>query len=68
MSKKSDSGIGLAGAVFIVFLVLKLVKVQPVADWSWWWVTCPLWAGLALFVCGAIVVGIIMLITALANK
>lgn len=25
---------------FIVFLVLKLTDV---IDWSWWWVTSPLW-------------------------
>lgn len=38
---------GLPGAVFIVFLVLKLVGT---IDWSWWWVTCPLWAGVAIAV------------------
>ena len=26
--------------VFIVFLTLKL---SGVIDWSWWWVTLPLW-------------------------
>lgn len=26
--------------VFLVFLVLKITHV---IDWSWWWVTCPLW-------------------------
>lgn len=36
----SGGGIGLAGATFIVFLVLKLTNV---IDWSWWWVTSPLW-------------------------
>jgi hypothetical protein len=31
--------------LFIVFLVLKLTgKIA----WSWWWVTCPLWAGIPL--------------------
>jgi hypothetical protein len=32
--------IGLPGALFLVFLVLKLTEV---IDWSWWWVTSPLW-------------------------
>lgn len=41
----SSGGIGLAGATFIVFLVLKLVGV---IDWSWWWVTSPLWISVAL--------------------
>jgi len=36
-----------AFTLFIVFLVLKLVHV---IDWSWWWVTSPLWisAGLTM--------------------
>ena len=38
-----SSGIGLGGAVFIVFLVLKLTGH---IDWSWWWVTAPLWGGM----------------------
>lgn len=36
----NSGGIGLAGATFIVFLVLKLTHT---IDWSWWWVTAPLW-------------------------
>lgn len=36
--------------VFIVFLVLKLATIDPVAAWSWWWVTSPLWIPLALAV------------------
>lgn len=40
-------GIGLGGALFITFLVLKLTGV---IDWSWWWVTAPLWAGFVIFV------------------
>lgn len=36
----SAGGIGLMGATFLVFLVLKLVGV---IEWSWWWVAAPLW-------------------------
>ena len=36
----TGSGIGLGGAVFLVFLILKLTGH---IDWSWWWVTAPLW-------------------------
>lgn len=38
-------GVGLAGWLGISFIVLKLCGV---IDWSWWWVTAPLWGGLAL--------------------
>jgi hypothetical protein len=41
----NNSGIGLSGALFITFLVLKLTDV---IDWSWWWVTAPLWIPLCL--------------------
>ena len=40
MEKKASSGIGLPGVLFIVFLVLKLTGN---IDWSWWWVTSPIW-------------------------
>ena len=36
--------------VFLVFLVLKLGELGQVADWSWWWVTAPLWVPFALVV------------------
>ena len=44
-SKNSSSGLSLAGVLFIVFLVLKLTGN---IDWSWWWVTSPLWIPIAL--------------------
>ena len=47
-SSAASGGIGLLGLVFIVFLVLKLAGIGPVAEWSWWWVTAPLWGPLAL--------------------
>lgn len=31
--------------LFIVFLVLKLTHN---IDWSWWWVTSPLWIGFVI--------------------
>lgn len=41
----SSGGIGISWAIFIVFLTLKLTHV---INWSWWWVTCPLWLVFAL--------------------
>lgn len=38
--------------LFVIFLVLKLTHL---IDWSWWWVTAPLW----IPVCLAVAVGII---------
>ena len=47
MSNNSSisGGMGLDTILFVVFLVLKLTGV---IDWSWWWVTAPLWIAIAL--------------------
>jgi inner membrane protein involved in colicin E2 resistance len=46
-NNNSSSGLGLGSVLFIVFLVLKLTNH---IDWSWWWVTSPLWIPLAIVV------------------
>jgi hypothetical protein len=58
MSNSSSSGgIGICGATFIVFLVLKLLgKI----DWSWWWVISPLWIPLSIVLIILAVIGIIL--------
>lgn len=54
-SSGSSAGIGLWGCVFIVFLIMKLAEIGVVANWSWWWVTAPLWLPITLVVCGLII-------------
>lgn len=39
--------IGFLGLLGLVFIVLKLTNV---IDWSWWWVTCPFWIGIAVYI------------------
>ena len=54
MANESKSGgLGIGMILFIVFLVLKLTNV---IDWSWWWVTSPLWIP---FVAAAVILGIV---------
>ena len=59
-----SSGLGLPGATFIVFLVMKLTGY---IDWSWWWVTAPLWGALALVAAIFIIVMIIIVLTSAAG-
>jgi hypothetical protein len=49
----SNTGATMLVVLFIVFVVLKLTP--PVQEWSWWWVTAPLWMPVA----AAVVVGIV---------
>jgi len=58
--KNTGNGIGLLTVLFLIFLTLKLTGH---IDWSWWWVTAPLWGGaafvlalFALIVLGGLVV------------
>lgn len=63
MSEKAttNGGISFMGLLFLVFLVLKLTHV---IDWSWWWVTAPLWGGIAF---GLIIFFIIIFVTAIIS-
>jgi hypothetical protein len=45
--KTTSGGIGFFGAMFLLFLGLKLTNY---IDWSWWWVTSPLWLPTAVIV------------------
>ena len=46
-NNNSSSGLGLGSVLFIVFLVLKFTNH---IDWSWWWVTSPLWIPVVIVV------------------
>jgi membrane protein YdbS with pleckstrin-like domain len=63
-SVRVSGGISLSGLTFIVFLVLKLCGV---IDWSWWWVTAPLWGPFALLIAGLFIYIIIAVIIALVR-
>jgi len=57
-NESKSNGIGIGMVLFIVFLVLKLTGT---IDWSWWWVTSPLWipfvaAGVILGIAGVIAI------------
>ena len=63
MEKQTSSGgVGIGGILFIVFLILKLTKT---IDWSWWWVTAPLWIPVAFIAVILIIVGIVAWIDSL---
>lgn len=44
-SQVGNSGIGIGGALALLFIALKLLHQ---IDWSWWWVLAPFWGPLAL--------------------
>jgi hypothetical protein len=52
----SSGGIGLAGALGILFVALKLLDK---IDWSWWWVLAPFWIPTALGLVALAVIGVV---------
>lgn len=61
----TSSGLGIGTVLFIVFLILKLTNV---IDWSWWWVTAPLWIPLGLVVMILIVISLEIIAKAIKRK
>jgi hypothetical protein len=60
-SNSSGGGIGFAGLLTIVFIVLKLLgKIT----WSWWWVLSPIWISIIIFI---VIVIIMFMIAKYAN-
>jgi len=58
-SNSTGNGIGCGTVLFFIFLTLKLTGH---IDWSWWWVTAPLWAPLvicALFFCACFLLALL---------
>lgn len=69
MTIKSDfSNVGIFTVVFLIFLTLKLANIGSVAQWSWWWVTSPIWIPIGALVAILIIVGIISIILTILEK
>lgn len=65
MSKSNtNSGLSFPILLFLLFLGLKLAEVGVVANWSWWWVTSPLWIPTGLIL-GIALLAVIIIIVAL---
>lgn len=65
MTIKVRGGVSSLGLLFPTFLVLKLTHV---IDWSWWWVTAPLWGVFAILAVIGIIAFMIFLIGFLRYK
>ena len=46
--QRGNAGIGIFGLLGVIFIVLKVLAIEPVAAWSWWLVLLPIYGGFAL--------------------
>ena len=65
--KVTGNGIGLGTVIFLIFLVLKLAGIGQVANWSWWWITSPLWIPILLGLAIVVVAVLIAIIAGTKN-
>jgi uncharacterized membrane protein len=49
-TNKNSNGIGCLTVIGIIFLVLKILSVEPIAHWSWIWVLSPFWIPTAIVI------------------
>ena len=59
----SNRGMGCLTVIQIVLLVLKIVGVKPVSDWSWIWVLAPFWISVSLVLTVCIFVILVLLVS-----
>lgn len=52
MDSNRQEGIGLFGALGLIFIVLKLTGIIA---WSWWWVLAPFWIPTSLFLVAVVI-------------
>lgn len=58
-NNSNAGGVGFFTILFVVFLILKLTHT---INWSWWWVTAPLWLPGAILLVIVTLVSLVILI------
>ena len=66
-NKTASTGFNIGTILFLIFLTLKLGGWGEVANWSWWWVTAPLWLPAVAVIITMLIIGIIAVIIKLIN-
>jgi len=57
-TKNTSGGIGIGMILFLIFMTLKLTGN---IDWSWWWITAPIWMPAGLIAVMFMIAGIVFL-------
>ncbi len=56
------TGLGFGTVLFLIFMTLKLTHY---IDWSWWWISAPLWLPAAIIIVLLMTLGLIALFAGL---
>ena len=50
MTKRDPEYVGSISVGTVLFLIFLVLKLTGLVQWSWWWVTAPLWIEFVLIV------------------
>lgn len=64
-SSSSSSGVGFFGLLTIVLIVLKLMEI---INWSWWLVLLPVYGGFTLLLGVALISGLVYLVLSIIDS
>ena len=70
MSKENQTTLFNSSILTILFVVFLVLKLTGNIDWSWWWVTSPLWIPIAIVIglVGVLVIASIFILLGRGNK
>ena len=68
MSKEQQVTIFNSSILTILFIVFLVLKLTGNIDWSWWWVTSPLWVPIVLAVGFVALIVIVAILIIILNK
>lgn len=60
--QNASGGIGIGMILFLIFMTLKLTGF---INWSWWWVTAPLWIPISAAI---LIAGVALLVAYIVYK
>lgn len=59
---------GSGNGMFTLFTILLILKLTDTIDWSWWWITSPLWMPILILFVMFILFILIVLIVSMIDK
>jgi hypothetical protein len=68
MSKENQITIFNSSILTVLFIVFLVLKLTGNIDWSWWWVTSPLWIPIVLAIGFVVLIMVVAILIIILNK
>jgi len=68
MSKEQQVTVFNSSILTITFVVFLVLKLTGNIDWSWWWVTSPLWLPIVIAIGFVVLIMVVAILIIILNK